>query len=51
MSEVLYIVMPAYNEEDNIRSVVEQWHSVVEKLGGESRLVIFNDGTYHRSCF
>jgi glycosyltransferase involved in cell wall biosynthesis len=45
MSDVLYIVMPAYNEELNIRSVVEQWHPVVEKLGGASRLVIFNDGS------
>lgn len=54
MSEILYIVMPAYNEEENIRSVVEQWHPVVEKLGGESRLVIFNDGskdnTYNVLC-
>ena len=54
MNDVLYIVMPAYNEELNIRSVVEQWHPVVEKLGGNSRLVIFNDGskdgTYEVLC-
>lgn len=52
MSEVLYIVMPAYNEADNIEDVVAQWHPVVAKAGSESRLVIFNDGskdgTYER---
>ena len=41
----LYIVMPAYNEEDNIRSVIEEWYPIVEKIGGESRLMILNDGS------
>jgi len=41
----LYIVMPAYNEEANIDSVVAQWHLVVEKIGGDSRLLIVNDGS------
>jgi glycosyltransferase involved in cell wall biosynthesis len=45
MSDTLYIVMPAYNEEANIEDVVKDWYPVVEKLGGESRLVIFNDGS------
>jgi glycosyltransferase involved in cell wall biosynthesis len=44
--------MPAYNEAENIKDVVAQWHPIVEKVGGESRLVIFNDGskddTYER---
>lgn len=26
----LYIVMPAYNEEENIVGVVEQWYPVLE---------------------
>ena len=37
--------MPAYNEEKNIGTVIEQWYSVVEKIGGDSRLVILNDGS------
>lgn len=37
--------MPAYNEEANIKSVVEQWYPVVEQMGGESRLVIVDDGS------
>lgn len=37
--------MPAYNEEANIESVVKQWYPVVEKIGNDSRLVIFDDGS------
>lgn len=46
MANVLYIVMPAYNEAVNIRRVIRQWYPVVENFGGEgSRLVIFDDGS------
>lgn len=45
MEDSLYIVMPAYNEEANIESVVKEWHEVVEKIGPESRLVVVNDGS------
>ena len=43
----LFIVIPAYNEEENIRQVVEDWCPVVEKHNGEgeSRLVIIDDGS------
>ena len=41
----LFIVMQAYNEEANIEKVVKQWHPVVEKIGGNSKLVIFDDGS------
>ena len=49
--DVLYVVMPAYNEEANIREVVEEWYPVVEKHdgGGLSRLVIINDGSKDRT--
>lgn len=43
--DCLYVVIPAYNEEENIRAVVQQWHPVVEQVGGDSRLVILNDGS------
>ena len=36
--------MPAYNEEKNIETVIEQWYPVVDRSGGDSRLVILNDG-------
>lgn len=41
----LYIVIPAYNERDNIENVVNDWYPVVEKYGTDSRLVIVNDGS------
>ena len=43
----LYIVIPAYNEEENIEQVVNDWYPVVEKYNGdgESRLVIIDDGS------
>ncbi len=37
--------MPAYNEEANVRTVVEQWHPVVEQIGEDSRVVIVDDGS------
>lgn len=43
--EKLYIVIPAYNERENIRQVINQWYPVVEKVGQKSRLVIVNDGS------
>ncbi|MCR4922430.1 MAG: glycosyltransferase family 2 protein [Lachnospiraceae bacterium] len=43
----LYIIIPAYNEEENIESVVNDWYPIVESYNGdgESRLVIINDGS------
>jgi glycosyltransferase involved in cell wall biosynthesis len=41
----LYIVIPAYNEEANIKTVVEEWYPVIEKYGEDSRLVVVNDGS------
>lgn len=43
----LYIVIPAYNEQDNIEQVINDWYPVVEKHngGGKSRLVIIDDGS------
>lgn len=45
--EILYIIIPAYNEEANIEAVVDQWYPVVERYHGEgmSRLVTLNDGS------
>ena len=40
----VYIVIPAYNEEENIEAVAREWHGVVERVGRDSRLVIIDDG-------
>ena len=40
--------MPAYNEAENIESVIKQWHPVVEKInedGNIATLAIANDGS------
>lgn len=56
MNDVLYIIVPAYNEQDNIRQLISDWYPVVERhnANGESRLVIVNDGskdnTYEVCC-
>lgn len=45
--DVLYLVIPAYNEEANIINTVEQWYPIVEAHDGESRsrLVVVDDGS------
>ena len=43
--DVLYIVMPAYNEEDVIEKIVKKWYPIVNELGEESRLVIADSGS------
>lgn len=46
--ENIYLVMPAYNEAENIEETVKQWYPVVERIrscGAEARLVIANDGS------
>ena len=45
MSDKLYIVIPAYNEEENIESVAREWHEVAAKCGNGSRLLIVDDGS------
>ena len=47
MSETLYIVMPTYNEEANIKATLDAWYPVIEKHNktGNSRLVVVNDGS------
>ena len=41
----LYIVMPAYNEEDNIENVVRAWYPVLRGKADRSRLVIADRGS------
>ena len=46
VKDTLYIVIPAYNEEENIADVIKGWYPVVKKYGSKnSRLVILNDGS------
>lgn len=45
MSDILYVVMPAYNEEENIESVVKDWYPVLDGKDDASRLVIADSGS------
>lgn len=45
----VWLVIPAYNEEANIKTVVEQWYPVVEKIGLDSRILVVNDGSKDRT--
>lgn len=45
--DILYIIIPAYNEADNILNVINDWYPVIENHNGnqKSRLVIIDDGS------
>ncbi len=43
--EKLFIIIPAYNEEETITEVAEDWHGIASRFGEESRLVIIDDGS------
>lgn len=45
----LYIVMPAYNEEENIEDVVKQWYPVLNGKDEKSRLVIADSGSQDKT--
>lgn len=50
ISDKLAIVIPAYNEAENIETVLNQWYSVIERVNKtnnnqESRLFVLNDGS------
>lgn len=41
----LFIVIPAYNEEETISAVMKDWYPIIEKIGNDSKLVIIDDGS------
>ena len=47
--DVLYVVMPAYNEEANIESVARAWYPILENADEASRLVIADSGSSDRT--
>ena len=47
--DTLYIVMPAWNEEANIETVVRQWYPLLEGKGKQSRLVVADSGSTDRT--
>lgn len=49
MEDTLYIVMPTYNEEANIRNVVKEWYPILKSGNENSRLVISDGGSKDRT--
>ena len=47
--DTLYLVMPAYNEEENIEQVVRSWYAVLDAASPESRLVVADSGSADRT--
>ena len=47
MNKVLYIVIPAYNEAENIERLLHDWYPVIQKYNGNgrSRMVVIDDGS------
>jgi dolichol-phosphate mannosyltransferase len=46
--DTLYIVMPAYNEAENIEDVISQWHPIAEQINAEGnicKIIVANDGS------
>ena len=41
----IYIIIPAYNEEENIKKVTEDWYKIIDKMTSDSKLVIIDDGS------
>lgn len=41
----LYLVMPAYNEAENIEDVVNSWYPLLEGKGEDSKLVVADSGS------
>jgi glycosyltransferase involved in cell wall biosynthesis len=45
----LSIVLPAYNEEENVASAVEEVSSVAQQLGTDYEIILVNDGSSDRT--
>lgn len=45
----IYIVMPAYNEEENIEAVIKQWYPILDGKAEDSKLVIADSGSVDKT--
>ena len=45
MNDSLYIVIPAYNEEENIENVVKDWYKILEDKSEKSKIIIADFGS------
>lgn len=47
--DCLYLVMPAYNEEENIENVISDWYPILDGKNENSRLVVADSGSTDRT--
>ena len=47
--DTLYIVMPAYNEEENIKEVIKAWYPTLEGKSEKSRIVVADSGSIDKT--
>lgn len=45
LMDKLYIVMPEYNEEANIKKVIDEWYPLLQKADNESKFVVADSGS------
>ncbi len=45
MSEKLYIVLPAYNEEENIEAVIKDWYPILDGKDDSSQIIVADSGS------
>lgn len=45
MEDKLFVVIPAYNEKENLAYVINDWYPIAEAVGRDSRLIIIDDGS------
>lgn len=45
MTDILYVVLPAYNEEENIEIVVKNWYAILDGKAENSQIVIADSGS------
>ncbi|MDR1393568.1 MAG: glycosyltransferase family 2 protein [Bifidobacteriaceae bacterium] len=45
MTDLLYAIIPAYNESDNVVALVAEWAPVIQATGPDARLVVIDDGS------
>ena len=45
MSESLFLVMPTYNEEANIREVISSWYQILDLADEDSKIVVSDGGS------
>ena len=44
-NDILYIVMPAYNEEETIENVVKDWYRVLDMASEKSRIIVADNNS------